>query len=115
MPTPSPDIVVSDHLTWPNALALSRDGSKLYFGDAAQDYIAYYSFESKKVVRLRSTTHVFAMDEYMGNDGESRLFWSDWVDGVFKMPVTGGTTGAVQLASTNDVHSPSGMKVFTWG
>ena len=111
--TPNPEVVVSNGLTSPTALALSRDGSKLYFGDSTEDYIAYYSFQSQTVVRLSNATHVFDMDEFTGSDGQAHLFWSDSYDGVFKMPVSGGN--AELLASPNDVHWASGIKVFTRG
>jgi integrin beta 2 len=110
MPTPPPDIVVSKNLTWPNALAISRNGDRLYFGDASEDYIAYYDFQSQKVVRLSSATHVYDMVEYAPS-GAPQLLWSDWGDGVVKMLVN--TRGVVSLASSNDVHYASGIKVFT--
>jgi low density lipoprotein receptor-related protein 5/6 len=111
IPAPLPEVVIDDNLTWPNALALSGDGDRLYFGDASEDYIAYYSFDRKNVIYLSNATHVYDMDEYIDSDGVKHLVWSDWIDGVTKMSLA--TSSTVTLASSNDVHWASGIKVFS--
>jgi hypothetical protein len=106
----SPHVVLSNNLTWPNALAASRDGSKLYFGDGGQDYFASFDVWHETVIPLGGTPHIFGIDEHR-ESSQTYVYWSDWQTGVSKIPVNGGK--AVHLASATDVYRASGIKVFT--
>ena len=102
----APQVLLSQNLMWPNALVLSKDRSKMYFGEAGLDYVASYDFASGHVTRLSNAPHVFGMDVHA-----EYLYWSDWASGVSKIPVAGGNVK--QLATTTDVFRASGIKVFT--
>jgi hypothetical protein len=101
------EVVIDKNLTLPNALAVSSDGNGLYFGDATEDYIAYYNLNSRKVSYIKNATPVQVYDMVEYQDGTSQLLWSDWTEGVVKM--ASGTE--VTLASSEYVHLPLGITV----
>ncbi|XP_062518856.1 low-density lipoprotein receptor-related protein 4-like isoform X2 [Corticium candelabrum] len=101
----TPEVLLSTSISLPNALAMSKDGKTLYFGDATGDYVASFDLQSQRARYITNSTHIFALDVYDGY-----IYWSDWTSGVHKMPVKGGTV--TQLATLSDVYRASGIRVF---
>ncbi|XP_062518866.1 low-density lipoprotein receptor-related protein 4-like isoform X2 [Corticium candelabrum] len=101
----TPKVLLSTGISWPNALAMSKDGKTLYFGDAKEDYVASFDLQSQRVTYITNSTHIYALDVY-----DDYIYWTDWDSGVHKIPVKGGTV--IQLATRSDVHRASGIRVF---
>ena len=101
----------ASNVTWPNALSLSKDRTKLYFGHAPDGNISSYNLLSSKVSKMAGTPHIFGIDQHTERYHQQYIYWSDWKLGVLKMPVQGKRVQL--LASGNDVYRASGIKVFS--
>lgn len=71
----NPVKIVTEDLSWPNALTIDYVSEKLFWADASLDYIAMADLDgaNKKVVVSQSLPHVFAITTF-----GSYLFWTDW-------------------------------------
>ena len=109
----NPRTIISEHLGWPNAIAIDYATKQLFFGDARQDYIAVCDLEGQNIrtvisrglnpyIRLH---HIFALTVF-----EDYIYWSDWETRTIER--CHKYTGKNNITITTSIHRPMDLQVF---
>nr|XP_039251753.1 low-density lipoprotein receptor-related protein 2-like [Styela clava] len=103
----NPELIITEKISWPNALCIDYVTERLYFGDAHLDYIEYSNLTGGERFRVNlephTPPHAFSITVFDGY-----MYWTDWNTlSLYKANALDGSDYGVMVNATHrayDVH-----------